>query len=403
MPRQAMNANKIGELMRELSLSAIMDAVPMRATIKALKEKDKLSKRERLLPAHLVVYLVILLAFFSDVSIKENLRILLEALRRRFGLKSQKPAVKSAITKARKRLGSEPFKKLYNDTVKPLGDKNLPGCFWNKYRIVSADGTTVDVQYTPQNIERFGIHKNQHGKSGYPAFKSVVLLEGGTRIPLGAETGGEHDSEGKIFDNLYDKLEKDMLLLLDRHYYSFKRFKDCSKYAGALLWRICSNLKPRILKELPDGSAVVELKPSDKLWRNKRCKKNERIKARLIEYQAVFEDGTLGEKTRLLTTLTCFKEAPAEELASLYTARWISETGFDELKTHMRGPNRVLRSQLPDLVEQEFYGFLLAYYVVRATMVDAARKSGLSPSEISFVHSVRVIRRKLAFPPADAD
>ena len=107
------------------------------------------------------------------------------------------------------------------------------------------------------------------------------------------------------------------------------------------------------------------------------------------------------DTARLITTLLDPSQAPADELAQLYTQRWTEETSFDELKTHLRGPHRVLRSPLPDLVEQEWYGFLLAYYVVRVTLVEAARREGCAPRTFSFVRAVRVIKRKLAFSPSD--
>ena len=403
MPRKPMDGKRIGDLMKQLSLAAVMETIPMATARKALRESGKESQRERLLPAHLVVYLVILMAFFAEVSVRENLRILLEMLRRRFGLDWRKPAVGSAVSKARKRLGREPFERLFLEVARPLGNAGLRGCFWRGFRLVAADGTDVDVQHTPENIERFGIHTNQHGTAGYPAMQAVVLMECGTRAPLAAATGGEHDGEGLLFDRLRERLYKDMLLLVDRGLYSFERWKGCGACCGALLWRIRSNIKPRVLKLLPDGSVLVQLRPSQKLYQDGRCRKDERMTARLVEYEVVFADGTTGERTRLLTTLLDHEKFPAEELARLYAELWSVETGFDEIKTHLRGRDRVLRSPLPDLVEQEFFGFLLAYYVVRATMAEAARKSEVSPKELSFVHAVRVIRRKLAFPPSEPE
>ena len=124
---------------------------------------------------------------------------------------------------------------------------------------------------------------------------------------------------------------------------------------------------------------------------------------RVVEYVPCYEDSTDGERVRLLTTLLDPEEASAEELAALFPQRWEIETGFDELKTHLRGKDRVFRSQRPDLVEQEIYGFLLAYYVVRKVIADAARKNREPPATFSFTHAVRVIRRKLAlFPPDNA-
>ncbi len=90
------------------------------------------------------------------------------------------------------------------------------------------------------------------------------------------------------------------------------------------------------------------------------------------------------------------KQAPAKELAALYHERWEIETAFDEFKTHLRGAKIVLRSKRPDLVRQEFYGVMMAHFAVRGIMHEAALKADEDPDRLSFVHSVRVIRRKLA-------
>ena len=107
---------------------------------------------------------------------------------------------------------------------------------------------------------------------------------------------------------------------------------------------------------------------------------------------------------RLITSILVPREAPAKELAALYHDRWEIETAFDELKTHLRGANIVLRSKRPDLVRQEFYGLLLAHFAVRGLMHEAALRAGEDPDRLSFVHAVRVIRRKLprfvSLPPS---
>ena len=74
---------------------------------------------------------------------------------------------------------------------------------------------------------------------------------------------------------------------------------------------------------------------------------------------------------------------------------------FDELKTHLRGGQQVvLRSKTPALVEQEIYGLPLAHRAVRTLMCRAAHGAKLDPDRLSFTHSVRVLRRKLARRPA---
>ena len=71
------------------------------------------------------------------------------------------------------------------------------------------------------------------------------------------------------------------------------------------------------------------------------------------------------------------------------------ETAFDEFKTHPRGNRVVLRSKTPDLVRQEFYGLLLAHFSVRKVMREAALMADEYPDRLSFMHALRVIRRKL--------
>ena len=72
------------------------------------------------------------------------------------------------------------------------------------------------------------------------------------------------------------------------------------------------------------------------------------------------------------------------------------ETALDELKTHLRGSKIVLRSKTPDLVRQEFYGLMLAHFAVRGLMHEAALKADEDPDRLSFLHAVRVVRRKIA-------
>jgi len=400
MPRRPMNAAHAGWLMQELSLGSIMAVIPKERVAEALRETGTESVRNRLLPAAMVSYLVVMLALYAEVSVRENLRIVLEPLRRKFGLGRTKMPVDSAITKARKRLGAEPFEWLFNRIARPMGEKSLKGCFWRDLRVVAADATTVAVQDTEENRLRFGIHTNQHGRAGYPQVKIAVLAECGTRAPLSLAFGRGDDYEPALWDLLRDKLTKEMLFLADRGYYSFERWKDCSRRCGALLWRVNRSLILRPIRRFADGSYLAKIRPSDKLVRKGLSRRDESMIVRVIEYEPIFADGSRGERARLITTPSDPADASAEELGRLYTQRWTIETGFDELKTHLKGPGRVLRSQLPELVEQEIYGFFLAYYVVRATLADAAKREGCSPGELSFVHAVRVIKRRLSFPPS---
>jgi IS4 transposase len=148
-------------------------------------------------------------------------------------------------------------------------------------------------------------------------------------------------------------------------------------------------------QRLADGSYLSRIYPSE---RDRRQHLNG-VVVRVIEYRLA---GVAGAEPlyRLVTTILDPEKAPAPELAALYHERWEIETALDELKTHLRGARLVLRSKTPDLVRQEFYGLMMAHFAIRGLMHEAALKADEDPDRLSFVHAVRVIRRKLLIFPA---
>lgn len=404
MPRSSMSGPKQLSLLDHLSLGAVMNTYTQAEIEEVLNEVGSNSVRRRLIPAFVVFYLVVMQAMYNDVSVKENLRIILEGLRRRFGSEKVKIAVGSAITKGKQRLGKKPFEVMFEKFVKPAGTKEHEGCFYKGLRIVAVDSSTLSVQNTKENREHFGVHSNQFGEIGYPYIKFVSLVECGTRIIFAARTGQVHTSENELFEHLIGMLDKGLILLADRLYYNFAQWKKCDDSGAKLLWRVYKTLGLKPVKELEDGSYMARIKPSARHSRRSGCDRRGEMLVRVIEYQIEYADGSLGENVRLITNLFNHSKTPACELACLYAQRWNIETGFDELKNHLKASGKVLRSQLPELVEQEFYGLLLAYYVVRKVMADAALLGGIPPTELSFVHTVRVIKRRLTdkFPPCDS-
>ena len=109
-----------------------------------LSDTGKQSQRYRQLPARLVVYYVMALVLFAQASYGEVLRCLLEGVRW-LHLKGESTALasKSAITKARIRLGVAPLKELYERVARPLAEPGLAGAFYRGLRLVSLDGTTI--------------------------------------------------------------------------------------------------------------------------------------------------------------------------------------------------------------------------------------------------------------------
>ena len=95
----------------------------------------------------------------------------------------------------------------------------------------------------------------------------------------------------------------------------------------------------------------------------------------------------------LLSTITTVEAAGSDELAAAYHERWEQETGHDQLKTHLRGPGRILRSRLPDLVHQEIWAWLIVHYAIAVLIARAAEAADIDPDRVSFVRTLRIIRR----------
>jgi IS4 transposase len=150
---------------------------------------------------------------------------------------------------------------------------------------------------------------------------------------------------------------------------------------------------------LADGSYLSTIYPSEKDRRHKAAG----VQVRVVEYR--LEGVTDAEPLyRLVTTILDPAAAPAAELAALYHERWEIEGALAELKTHLRGARVILRSKTTELVGQEFWGLLLAHFAVRGLMHEAALRADEDPDRLSFLHAVRVVRRKLplfaALPPS---
>ncbi len=391
MARTAASLGEGARITDYISLGVITKAFPEKAIRSAVSEHGKNSIRERELPAHVVMYYVIAQALFMQVSQREVLRCLLEGVRWLFGPKvSVKVTGKSGISQARTRLGWEPVKRLHDEVVEPIAIKKTRGAWYGNWKLVSLDGSTMDVADTHENNATFGRPGASRGRSAYPQIRFVSLVENGTHVLFGTDMAAYSTGEVTLTKSILKHLKPGMLCLADRNFLGYELWKQAQATGADLLWRGKKHLRLEHEKELSDGSYLSHIYPSERDWR----KKTNGMPVRVIEYTL---EGVADAEPmyRLVTTIFDQKAAPAEELAALYHERWEIETALDELKTHLRGAQIVLRSKTPDLVKQEFYGFMMAHFAIRGLMHEAALKVDEDPDRISFLHAVRVIRRKL--------
>jgi len=351
-----------------------------------------------LLPARVVVYYVLALALFADSAYEEVMRQLVEGLAWESGWRQAwEVPTKVAIYKARERLGREPLELLFRAACSPLAAVSTRGAFYRGLRLVSIDGTCLDVADTPANDREFGRpgSSRREGGGAFPQLRIVALAESGTHAIFDAALGGYENSERGLAEELFGSLSEGMLCLADRGFYSFEAFQEARAGGAALLWRVKSDVGLPREQTLADGSYLTSIYA----LKDRKARRDGQP-ARVIEYQ--LHDPALTEPEqhyRLITTLLDPDDAPAGELAALYPQRWELESALDELKTHQRGPRVVLRSKNPDGVYQEAYGHLATHYAIRRVMHDAALQADLVPHRLSFIRGLRAARRSTRTQP----
>jgi hypothetical protein len=379
-----------------VTLGVLTTTVPAALIDAVLAETGRQSQRYRRLPARLVVYYVMALALYAQASYSEVLRCLVEGVRW-LRLSGTDPALadKSAICRARTRLGPAPLKALFARIAAPFATPDTPGAWYGGRRLVSLDGTTIDLPDTPDLAERFGRPAASRGKTGFPQLRLLTLAETGTHALFAVALDRYTTSEVGLAPPLLARLQPGMLCLADRAFAGFELWRTAAASGADLLWRVRRNQVLPCCERLPDGSYLSRLYASPK---QRRHEEGGQV-VRVIDYRL---EGIVDAEPlyRLVTTLLDPVAAPAPELAALYHERWESESTFAELKVTLPGERLMLRSRRADLVEQELYGLLLVHFALRRLMHEASQRAGCDPDHLSFVHAVRIVRRHLPFHAA---
>lgn len=369
--------------------------------------------RSRLLPARVVVYYVLCLTLFYGDAYEEVMRKLVGGLKflRNWSFEWKVPST-SAISQARARLGEEPMQELFRRVAVPVAGPGAKGAWYHGLRVMSIDGVVLDVPDTPENAAEFARSGNSLAGSPYPQLRVVGLVECGTRAMVAAVIGSTKHGERELTLQLLADFQPGQLILADRGFYGYDLWKQCIPTGADFLWRMVQKIDLPAKEVLPDGSYLTSVAPrhmrSDiKRGKMRRIERYE-YPIRMIEY-TIPNRTAKGEPevVRLATTLLDWEQAPAIELAALYHERWEFEIGLDEIETHQLGHPRVLRSRTPTLVRQEVWALLLTHYAIRAFMSEAADDIDEDPDRLSFLRSLRVIRRQVTdqagFSPSDPD
>lgn len=405
-----------------ISLGVLASRVPRDAVEDAVEVTGKTAKRkDGKLPPQVMVYFVMALALFSDDDYEEAWARLAESLGRWGWSPEQAEATAGGLSQARKRLGPEPVRETFAQVAEPVATLETPGAFLAHWRKMSIDGMEWDVPDTAENAAEFGYPGTGTGTGGgeraaFPKARAVTVAECASHSPVLAAIGpctSKGSGEQALARELYPRLEEDWLLIADRNFYNWADWCTAADTGAALLWRVKSDLTLPPLEFHPDGSyRSVVINPKVTGAARQRLLVDARAGrdldpargryVRVVEYEVPDREGDgKDEIIALITTIAEFRAAPAPDLAESYHSRWEHETANAQVKTHLRGPGRILRSKTPDMVRQELWGYFLTHYAVTALICTAATDAGLAPDRVKFKRAVRIIRRATdpAFSP----
>jgi len=374
---------------QELHVEAIQRVIPV-ATIQAVIEKEN-AQISRVRKLNLLVTLLIILGMhlYPLLSIGLVIQKMARGLRFIWPNPEYEVVGDSAFSYRRYQLGGRVMASLFHQVCRPIATPETKGAFLFGLRLMALDGSSETIPDTPANAAVFGRHHTDRGAAAYPQVRCVYLAECGTHVMVDAGFWPIHTSERVGGHRLLRSLTAGMLVMWDRGFHDYDMIAGVQAQQAQVLGRLPAHVKPRRIRTLADGSYLAYLYPSD----YQRRKQGERCLVRIIAYKLTDPAlADVNEVHRLVTTLLDPDRYSLIELVCAFHERWEIEIALDEMATHQRLSQRTLRSLKPVGVIQELYGLLIAHFVIRFLMHEAALRVDIDPDRLSFVHALEVIK-----------
>lgn len=353
----------------------------------ALVANDKASIRQRRLPAQQVVWLVISLALYRQKSVKE----IVDSLDLAMPELADRCITSSATTQARQRLGAAPIRWLFESSAKQWIAQDQQHYLFHGLKLLAMDGTTLRLADSAANRDHFGAQHYANAKvASYPQSRGVTLMMVETQLIRDARFGPYKTSETTYAHELLASVPDDSLTIIDKAYLSAQLLCNLVRHGCNRHFLIPAKSNTKwTLVEGSETDGLVEMKvSSDARKQDTTLPKTWRARA----LQVVREN---GEIRYLLTSLIDKKIFKATDLLACYRRRWRIETSYRELKHSMLGSALTMRSMTVEGTEQEIWGAMIAYNLIRIEIAKAALEAKCEPTEISFTLALVTIQNEL--------
>jgi hypothetical protein len=385
--------DKMSERVRLRMIEEVYARELLLACVQHSPKRQQKQRRLQHFTALSVVWFLLAMVLWSRLSQGRVWDKLTHWLQDRFPEEPQEPAGPSALSYQRAILGVEPLQWLFEHGTQVLCRPETEGAWYRGYRLMALDGSLFNVPDTQANAEVFGRSCNQYGKGAYAQARAVMLTECGSHATVGLHLGDYDEAEIHGAYALLPKLSRGMLLMHDANFFGGAYLEALNAKGVRTLFALPSTVALERVRNLADGSYLARLKPQKRAV----YPMQQAVWLRVIEYQITDERvGEPGRVYRLGTTWLNPRTAPAKELLVLYHERWEIEIVVDEIKTHLRVQQKVLRSHTPEGVRQELYALFVVHYAIRALMYRSALQADLDPDRLSFTEAVFQLCEALA-------
>lgn len=340
-------------------------------------------------------------AFLSQVLFKDEQRSCLAATARVIVLLvalGQRPCSDDSGTycRARAKLPAPIIRRLAVQVADGC-EKQVPDAWlWKGRHVHLVDGSTISMPDTPANQAEYPQPTTQEPGLGFPMARLVLLLSLATAMVKDMAMGpyaGKETGETALLRELLERFQSGDILLADRYY--------CSYFLIALLLERGVDFVARLHqartadfrrgRRLGPGDHLVEwLRPAKPEWMDQETYERmpASLRVREVEVQ-VQQPGFRVDSFVVVTTLTDADQYSRDDLAELYHKRWLAELDIRTIKCTLG--LEVLRCKSPEMVRREFWTGLLAYNLIRQTMLQAALQAGRSPRQLSFTAALQKI------------
>lgn len=298
-----------------------------------------------------------------------------------------------AYCRARARLPEAELRALPGAVARRL-EPDAPEPRWCGRRVKVVDGSTVRLADTPANQAAYPQPRSQKPGLGFPLLRVVLAFSLATGAVWAFESSPEAIGERTLFRRLWGALEPEDVLLTDRGFCSYADLYCLSVCGYDALMRQSARRRATRVKRLGPGDWLVTWRKSgpcpDWLHPEQWAQIPHEMVLREVTFTAQCP-GFRSQTITLVTTLLDPKAYPLHALSELYLRRWRAELFLRDLKTTLGMEE--LRGQSPDIVRKELSMYLLAYNLVRALLLEAARAHGQNPLGVSFKSACAAVRQ----------